>query len=121
MNTFKFEFELNRLCVVVGPFAKAIKCLESTHSTASDVYVFWLAVAAQLEEAFTTGNKAELENESIESIRRLFNTRFNQMINNAPTDIYVTAFFLDPRMLPSTFSFILLLMACRISGPSKLR
>ncbi len=91
-----YELELAKVCKVLSPFAKAIKCLESTHSTASDVYLFWLAVAAQLEELFTSCDQAGLENSTVDSLRKVFNKRFNQMINLAPTDIYLTAFFLDP-------------------------
>ncbi|KAG0701297.1 ribonuclease H-like domain-containing protein [Suillus ampliporus] len=38
---------------VLAPIAKAITCLESTHSTVSDVYLFWLAVTATIHQIIT--------------------------------------------------------------------
>ncbi|KAI0054381.1 hypothetical protein BV25DRAFT_1806052 [Artomyces pyxidatus] len=78
------------------PFAKAIKCLESSLSTAADVYLFWLAAIAQLAQLFKE-NRIGLQTSTMGSIRAAVNNRFNGMINNAPNDVYIMAFFLDPR------------------------
>ena len=45
-----FEFELGKLLSATGPWAKVIKCLENAHVTADNVYLYWLAILAQLEE-----------------------------------------------------------------------
>lgn len=97
-----FELELTRICSVLGPIAKAIKCLESSHSTPGDVYLFWLAITAHLEQLFTDASSI-LSAQTKESIRAIINKRFNQMINHAPTDIYITTFFLDPSEHLSVF------------------
>jgi hypothetical protein len=92
----KFEMELSQLLTILAPVAKAITCMESTHSNVSDVYVFWLAVTAtihQIIEDDITG----LPFDVMEKIRKAVNFRFNQMINDAPDDVYLTGFMLDPR------------------------
>ena len=45
-----FESNLDQLLLVIGPIAKSIKCLEASHSTVADVYMFWLAIMASLED-----------------------------------------------------------------------
>jgi hypothetical protein len=51
-EALQLEIELTRLVEIIGPFAKSIKCLESSHSTAADVFVFWLATIAHLDQLF---------------------------------------------------------------------
>jgi hypothetical protein len=95
-DVIQLELELTKLLEVIGPIAKAIQCLESTHSTPADVYLFWLAVMAQLGEVFRE-DKVHLPNDVKSQIRSIVNRRFDGMINDAPTDVYFSAFFLDPR------------------------
>jgi len=95
-TTTQLELELTKLIAVLGPFAKAILCLESAHSTCADVYLFWISALASIEDLFRSGQSG-LQNETIKSIRAISNKRFDQMINDGPTDIYITSFFLDPR------------------------
>ena len=87
--------DLTKLLDVIAPFAKSIKCLESSHSTAADVYLFWLAIMAHLEDLFRK-TPYTLPNHVKEQIRAISNRRFDGMINHAPTDVYIAAFFLDP-------------------------
>ncbi|KAH9850542.1 hypothetical protein C2E23DRAFT_695077, partial [Lenzites betulinus] len=44
-----FGIQMVKYLAVATLFARAIKCLKSTSATASNVYVFWLAIMAQLE------------------------------------------------------------------------
>lgn len=92
----EFELALTKFIAVTSPFAKAIKCLESTHSTLADIYLFWLAVTAQLSYLFSD-NRSRLPLQTQEAIRQITNRRFKGMIDDAPEDVYITAFFLDPR------------------------
>jgi hypothetical protein len=94
--TTQLELELTKLIAVLGPLAKAILCLESAHSTCADVYLFWIAALASIEDLFRSGSSG-LGEYAIRSIRAIANKRFDQMINDGPTDIYLTSFFLDPR------------------------
>ena len=41
-----FELQLSDFLALTKPFARAIKCLESSHATLSDVYAFWLGITA---------------------------------------------------------------------------
>ncbi|KAG1743283.1 uncharacterized protein EDB91DRAFT_1081218 [Suillus paluster] len=43
----------NYFIKVLAPIAKAITCLESTHSTVSDVYLFWFAVTVTIHQIIT--------------------------------------------------------------------
>jgi len=50
VETLSFQLNLQQLLAVIGPPAKATKCLESSFATAADVFEFWLAVQAAFEE-----------------------------------------------------------------------
>ena len=102
----QFELDLTKLTEVIGPFAKSIQCLESTHSTPADVFLFWLAIMAHLDQLFRD-QKIQLPSNVVEQIRAITNRRYNGMINNGPTDVYIAAFFLDPRKLVSCIHFSL--------------
>lgn len=106
-STRMFENDLGQLLLVIGPIAKSIKCLESSHATASDVYLFWLAAMASLEDLIRN-DKLDAPFTVIERIRRLCNYRFDKMINEGPSDIFITGFFLDPRALPD-FNILLVI------------
>lgn len=92
----KFEMELLQLLTVLAPVAKAITCMESTQSNVSDVYVFWLAVTATIHQIIIE-DVTGLPSDVIEDIHKAVNFRFNQMVNDAPDDIYHTGFMMDPR------------------------
>ena len=108
-ETLSFQLLLSQLLAVIGPPAKATKCLESSFSNAADVYEFWLAVQAAFLDV-SQKNSVKLPTSVLEKIRRLCNYRFNQMINEGPSDIFITAYFLVPsesRTFVSRFCLIL--------------
>jgi hypothetical protein len=72
--------------------------LESTQTTASDVYLFFLAVCAGYKEILDNGAQG-LDVIDQEAIRRAINHRFKQQIDDNTHDIYFTAFMFDPREL----------------------
>jgi hypothetical protein len=92
-----FEGELERLCNVLSPIAKAVQCLESSHSTAGDVFLFFLAIASSYKEFLSAGAQG-LSIKDQESIRKSINYRFRQQIDNNACDIYFASFILDPRL-----------------------
>jgi hypothetical protein len=94
-STMQFEIELTQITTILAPFAKAILCLESSHSTTADVYIFWLAAMALLQETMQL-DIVGLTVAHYEQIRAYSNMQFNKIINNAPTDAYLTAFALNP-------------------------
>jgi hypothetical protein len=87
---------LKRMLSVLEPIARAIKCLESTQSTLADIFVFWQAVLGKILELFM-GSHSGFSNAEQTRIRRAIIYRYNETIHDAPTDTYLTAFFLDPR------------------------
>lgn len=50
---------------------------------------------ATLDDLFKKGDS--LDQETIDDIRAIANTRFDEMCKDGPTDVYLTGFFLDPR------------------------
>ncbi|KAI0087540.1 ribonuclease H-like domain-containing protein [Irpex rosettiformis] len=101
----KFSTQLDELLAILGPAAKATKCLESTHSTVSDVYVFWLAMLATIHDVITDPN-IPMPDHVREDIRRITNFRWKQMMEperekekkgQASKEVYLTGFVLDPR------------------------
>ncbi|KAG1829908.1 hypothetical protein F4604DRAFT_1887509 [Suillus subluteus] len=85
---------------LLAPIAKAITCLESTHSTVLDIYLFWLAITATIHQIITE-DITGLPTEVTEKIRQAVNYHFNQMVNDAPCDVYLTGFLLDPYWRPN--------------------
>lgn len=99
-----FEIEMYQYISIVAPLARSLWSLESATANASDVYIFWLAIAATLKDLFITSrDKLSLEEELISSITKIINRRWRAFIDCSPTDIYFTAFYLDPRKSPSIF------------------
>ena len=91
----KFELDLARLLVIIKPYAKAIKCLEGGHVTADQVYYYWLDITLQLDSLFQR-NEYDLMARMIDNIHAIKNSCFDEMITDAPNNIYITAFFLNP-------------------------
>ncbi|KEP46915.1 DUF659 family protein [Rhizoctonia solani 123E] len=92
-----FVEELRQLCTILEPFARSIKCLESSHSTPADVYIFWLAIIARLHELFKhnlTINGAGIPKGVMEEITSIVNSRHQEMFQNP---VYLAGFFLDIR------------------------
>lgn len=83
------------LTTVLGPLAKAIKCLESAHITPGDVYLYWLAILSQLESVFSE-RKISLDTGVMEDIRQILNRRFSELMDGEKGNIYISAFVLDP-------------------------
>ena len=90
-----FEMELLQLLTVLAPVAKAITCMESTQSNISDVYVFWLAVTATIHQIIME-DVTGLLSDVTEDICKAVNLWFDQMVNDAPDDVYHTGFMMDP-------------------------
>ncbi len=96
-KTDHFRRTLRRLTALLCPLARAIECLESQHTTPSDVFLFWLAVVAQLNDLFRNGrNGTRLQATCIEDIRRV-NKRYSELIDgDRANSLYLVAFVLEP-------------------------
>lgn len=94
ISASNFALKLDQLLTILAPIGKATTCLESTQSTVSDVFVFWLAVQAEIH-TFVIDSNNGIDVATKEGIRRCANFRWNQMFRD--NDIYLTGFILDPR------------------------
>ncbi|KAG1760356.1 hypothetical protein EDD22DRAFT_781244 [Suillus occidentalis] len=89
------EQDLGTYVTLVGPFIRSLWSLEASHANASDVFVFWLAIAATLEELFAKGEEQTGIPVSLaRRITAIFNSRWKEFFSN---DVYFVAFALDPR------------------------
>lgn len=91
----KFETGLLQYTTTVAPLIRSLWSLEAAHANASDVFIFWLAVAATLKDLFdqgaeNTGISVSLANEII----AVYNKRYTEFFQ---TDFYFVGFLLNPR------------------------
>jgi hypothetical protein len=89
----EFAAGLEQYTEFTEPMARAITCLESSTTNASDVFVAFAAMNASLDEKLRDSTLPA--HESV-FIRSKANFRFDQHINKNTHDIYVSAFVLDP-------------------------
>lgn len=57
---------------------------------------FWVAALAAYEELLRSTEVIRLPKGTINTIRMILNRRYKPMIDNAPSDCYLTALFVDP-------------------------
>lgn len=99
---FAFRRDLRDLGAILMPFARAIQCLEAKDTTPADVYIYWLAVVAQLADLFQKDSikpSPRYPGTLRDSIRQIANSRFSQLIENKQaSNVYLAAFILDPGM-----------------------
>ena len=105
----KTQDRLEQLVAVLEPIARAVKCLESSHSTPADVYLFWLAILATLEELFEKNDDpvvgVRLLQSVINDIRNIVNMRWRESTEDGNKGnanggaVYVSALFLNARKL----------------------
>ncbi|CDO74521.1 hypothetical protein BN946_scf184846.g2 [Trametes cinnabarina] len=100
VKAVQFEICLVRYLAVTMPFARAIRCLEESTITVSDVYAFWLGIMSRLECIMSGCHRAQLSTQTMEDIRAIANQRFKELLEAGPElDVYFAAFFLDPSEL----------------------
>lgn len=83
---------------IVGPLARSLWALEASKINPGHVFLFWLAMGAELKDLFSRDiHETEIEPELARKIIGIFNSRFKQYIDDTPDDPYFTVFYLDPR------------------------
>ncbi|KAG8718795.1 hypothetical protein FRC08_004356 [Ceratobasidium sp. 394] len=97
VTAIEFKLMLTELVNILEPLACALSCLESTRSTLSDIYFFWLAALASLNRRFMSMHNTRLTYRDKSRLQAKVYYRFNEAMNEAPADIYLAAFLLDPR------------------------
>ena len=90
----KFEQILLQYINVVAPIIQSLWSLEAAHANAADVFVFWLACTATLNDLFLKGtNVTGMSLSLANSITTIFNKCYQEFFTN---EVYFTAFALDP-------------------------
>jgi hypothetical protein len=91
----QFESILLQYINIVAPIIRSLWSLEAAHANASDVFVFWLAIAATLKDLFSKGSeKTGIADSLTREITAIFNKRYTEFFTN---EVYFVAFALDPR------------------------
>ena len=99
LDLFTFEMCLQKYVDIVNPLARSLWSLESLQANAADVYIFWIAIIVTLKDLFSQNKKETFIGKVLaRKVMAIINTRYKAFIDNSPTDIYFTAFFLDPCM-----------------------
>ncbi|QRV92571.1 hypothetical protein RhiJN_20589 [Ceratobasidium sp. AG-Ba] len=117
----KFEGELSQFVAVLEPFARAIKCLKSSHATLSDVYLFWLAILAHFQNIFKNNTRLSgtgLPDSVMEEITSILNGRHTEMFRGHAGCVYLAACFLTSATEVQTYSHVIQLDYQLITGAS---
>lgn len=94
----QFDYRLRMLVMLLAPFARAIKCFESSCLVLSDVFVFWLAITASMKKILEDSADT-FDTRTIEDITEIVNRRYRNLIPCGNENPYVAAFYLDPRYI----------------------
>ena len=93
----KFEQILLQYITIVAPIIRSLWSLEVAHANASDVFNFWLAIAATLNDLFSKGpNVTGISVALACKVMAIINKRYQEFFTN---EIYFVAFMLDPHEL----------------------
>ncbi|KAK0477282.1 ribonuclease H-like domain-containing protein [Armillaria novae-zelandiae] len=97
----EFQLALKQYSTIIGPLARSLWALEAAQTNAADVYMFWLAIAAELRDLFSCPEDTGIEPELAKKIIHIFLRRHKEFIDESPDDIYFIAAYLDPRYVNS--------------------
>jgi len=77
----------------VANLHNAIQCLEAKHATAADVYMYWLAIVAQLSDLMA---KPSCKYGTVvkERVRAIVNFQFSQLIDTIPFQLFAGSRYL---------------------------
>jgi hypothetical protein len=89
-SVLELRLMLSRFLQLLEPIARSLTCLESSHSTAADLFLFWLAAATGLDDQL---RKHSYPSSIKAQIRKLVNARFTEMTHSGPSDPYLAALF----------------------------
>ncbi|KAJ6607118.1 hypothetical protein B0H10DRAFT_1818977, partial [Mycena sp. CBHHK59/15] len=96
-----FELELQQLCSILEPIARAINRdghgsgsgYETT--TVGDIWKFYVAITAVLHDLFKE-NTLSVPLDVQQEVCGIVNRRYNEMIHGPSGDLFLSRFFLDP-------------------------
>jgi hypothetical protein len=108
MRTFQnFVLELQQLCCILEPIARAIKCLEGLEVTVGDIWKFYVAITAVLHDLFTKDETLSIPKSVRDEVSVIVNKRYDKMIHGPSGDLFFSGFSLDPGQLRALLSFLL--------------
>jgi hypothetical protein len=100
MRTFQnFMLDLQQLCTILEPIARAIKCLEGIEVTVGDIWKFYVAVTAVLNDLFANDLTLSIPQTVKDNVSAIVNKRYDQMIHGPSGDLFLSGFYLDPGMI----------------------
>lgn len=106
----EFEHHMLWYIAVIEPLIQSLWSLKAAHANASDVFVFWLAAGATLNDLFNKEAKETgLPHSLVDKITGIYNSRYEEFFES--NGIYFVTFILDPCMLLAPLSFP---MTCHI-------
>ncbi|KAF8597170.1 hypothetical protein BDV93DRAFT_569692, partial [Ceratobasidium sp. AG-I] len=95
MAAMQFKLALMRFTRVLEPIYRALTCLESSNSTLGDVFAYWLAAIASLEQHFSSSD-CDIPQGALQRFKLRVQSRFAEAINDAPCDAFIAGHFLHP-------------------------
>ncbi|KAJ6449305.1 hypothetical protein C8R47DRAFT_999260, partial [Mycena vitilis] len=95
---YEFMSQLSTMIQLLSAPANAILTLEGQNTTCADVFFVWVCIAWHLEKVLA--NSASTAGRYRTQVIQLYNKRFEQMMTESSSHIFLLAYFLDP----STFS-----------------
>ncbi|KAF8214639.1 hypothetical protein K438DRAFT_1705900 [Mycena galopus ATCC 62051] len=106
MRTFQnFTLELQQLCSILEPIARAIKCLEGLEVTVGDIWKFYVAITAVLHDLFTHDDTLSIPQHVRDDVSAIVNKRYDEMIHGPSGDLFLSGFFLDPGIMVNFVEF----------------
>ncbi|KAG2116350.1 hypothetical protein BD769DRAFT_1778182 [Suillus cothurnatus] len=97
----KFEQSILQYITIVAPIIRALWSLEAAYANASDVFIFWLAIIATLNDLFSKGpNMTGVPVSLACEVTAIINKWYHEFFTN---EVYFVAFTLDPRYPNSDF------------------
>ncbi|KAF9539892.1 hypothetical protein CPC08DRAFT_651083, partial [Agrocybe pediades] len=80
---------------IVTPLIRSLWSLEAAHANASDVFIFWLSMAATLKQLFDKdANITGIPRSLATDVTTIYNNRYAEFFRS---EIYFAAYLLDPR------------------------
>ncbi|KXN87127.1 hypothetical protein AN958_09181 [Leucoagaricus sp. SymC.cos] len=90
----QFEKRLIQYTTIVAPFVRLLWSLKAAHATASDVFIFWMAIGAVLNDILKNSQASlGIELTLASNIQKIYNWCYEGFFLS---DLYFAAFALDP-------------------------
>ncbi|KAJ7155057.1 hypothetical protein C8R46DRAFT_910726, partial [Mycena filopes] len=91
---YEFMANLSTMIQLLAAPANAILTLEGQNTTCADVFYVWVCIAWQLEKVMA--NSASSAGRHRAKVVQLYNTRFEQMMNESSYNVFLLSYFLHP-------------------------